>query len=175
MSNKTINNSAPQQQGPGYHINKIVKGVVGESSKIYEELLEIEDSENQNVRIMVLVELADMYGSIQRYLEKHFPDVTMEDLKQRSQDTNYCRTRVRKNISGTSKIIRKEIRAFQLAERQGILNKFSARNKLARVYGAMELYLRSNFPGIYFTDMTDADLRAMSIVTRRAFENGHRS
>ncbi|MBX9721521.1 MAG: hypothetical protein K2X81_09020, partial [Candidatus Obscuribacterales bacterium] len=94
MSNKAINNSAPQQQGPGYHINKIVKGVVGESSKIYEELQEIEDSENQNVRIMVLVELADMYGSIQRYLEKHFSDVTMEDLKQRSQDTNYCRKRI---------------------------------------------------------------------------------
>ena len=175
MSKETTKKSESQLQGPGYHISKIVKGVVGESSKIYEELLEIEDSENQGVRIMVLVELADMYGSIQRYLEKHFPAVTMEDLKQRSQSTNYCAKRIRKDISGTSKIIRKEIRAFQLAERRGSLNKVSARNKLARVYGAMELYLRSNYPGMYFTDMTFVDLQAMSRVTRRAFENGHRS
>ncbi|MBX9722744.1 MAG: hypothetical protein K2X81_15195 [Candidatus Obscuribacterales bacterium] len=170
---KTILVVAPQ--GPGYHIRKIVKGVIGESSKIYEELQELEDSEEQGVRLMALIELSDMYGTIQRYLEKHFPDVTMDDLKQRSENTNYCVKRTRQNIAGTSKIIRQEIRAFQLAERKGGMNSLSARTKLARVYGAMDLYLRSNYPGMYFTDLVVADLQAMSRVTRRAFENGHRS
>lgn len=68
----------------GYHIRKIKKGQIGEISKIKEEIEELEDAIDQNARIMALVELSDLYGSIQLYLEKHFPDIKMKDLEKMS-------------------------------------------------------------------------------------------
>lgn len=65
---------------PGYHLNSIVKGTVGELSKIREELDEATDAEAQGVKVMVLLELADMVGAIEMYLEKHFNGVTLSDL-----------------------------------------------------------------------------------------------
>lgn len=69
------------EPGPGYHINKIARGKLGELSKIQEELDEAKDAEQQGVRIMLLVELADMVGAIESYLDKHFPGMTLDDLK----------------------------------------------------------------------------------------------
>lgn len=65
----------------GYHKKIIKKGVLGECSKIREELEELEDAIEQNNKIMALVELSDLYGAIKLYLEKHHPSIEMEDLK----------------------------------------------------------------------------------------------
>ena len=62
----------------GYHIKKIKKGVLGELSKIREELEEAEDSQEQGVKIMLLVELSDMIGAIKAVAEKN--GSTLEDL-----------------------------------------------------------------------------------------------
>lgn len=64
----------------GYHINEITKGVVGELSKIYEEVEEVKDADEQGASVMVLLELSDLIGSVQLYLEKHHPSVCLEDL-----------------------------------------------------------------------------------------------
>jgi len=71
----------------GYHLYDIPKGEIGEISKIKEEILELEDANKQGCKIMALVELSDLYGSIELYLEKHFPDIKMEDLKKMSEVT----------------------------------------------------------------------------------------
>ena len=68
------------QKNKGYHLDSIEKGVNGELSKIQEELDELKDAEKQGVTVMQLVELSDLIGSIELYLEKHFPYVTLEDL-----------------------------------------------------------------------------------------------
>lgn len=65
----------------GYHITEIKKGINGESSKLLEEVMELIDAEQQECRIMALVELSDLVGAIELYLEKHHPDMTIEDLK----------------------------------------------------------------------------------------------
>ena len=65
----------------GYHITEIVKGDVGELSKILEEVHEAIDAEKQNCSLMVLLELSDVMGSIEMYLEKHHPNTSLEDLK----------------------------------------------------------------------------------------------
>jgi hypothetical protein len=65
---------------PGYHLNVIPKGEVGESSKILEEVLELQDAEAQGAKIMELVELSDLIGAVALYLEKHHPDTSIEDL-----------------------------------------------------------------------------------------------
>jgi hypothetical protein len=63
----------------GYHLTKFKKGVVGEISKIQEELDELKDAAGRN-KILELCELSDICAAIQRYLEKHHPTITMEDL-----------------------------------------------------------------------------------------------
>lgn len=65
---------------PGYHLKNISKGVLGELSKIREELDEAEDAEDQGSKVMLLVELSDLLGAVEGYLAKHMPDFTLQDL-----------------------------------------------------------------------------------------------
>ena len=65
----------------GYHKREIVaEGTLGELSKIVEELDELREAEEQSNKILMLCELADLYGAINLYLESKFPGFTMEDL-----------------------------------------------------------------------------------------------
>jgi hypothetical protein len=73
--------------GPGYHLADIPRGEVGESSKLLEEVLELQDAEAQECKVMALVELSDLIGAIALYLEKHHPDTSIEDLITMSQIT----------------------------------------------------------------------------------------
>jgi len=70
-------------EGPqyGYHITKIEKGVIGEASKIAEEVSEFMDAIQQNVQVMALVELADLLGAIEAWLQKYHPSITLDDLR----------------------------------------------------------------------------------------------
>lgn len=71
----------------GYHLRAIHRGAFGKLSKIREEVEEIADAEEQQVAIMVLVELSDLYGAIDGYLKANFPDMTMQDLADMSRVT----------------------------------------------------------------------------------------
>lgn len=75
------------EEKPGYHIKNIEKGILGESSKILEEVFELQDAEEQQVKIMQLVELSDLVGAIDMYLNKHFPDISFDDLVKMSKVT----------------------------------------------------------------------------------------
>lgn len=55
----------------GYHTVKIHRGVLGEISKIQEELDELKDAENQGVKILIACELSDLYGALRAYALKH--------------------------------------------------------------------------------------------------------
>lgn len=63
----------------GYHLTDIPKGKLGELSKLEEELAEIRDAEEQGSKIMVQVELADLYGAMEEYAATY--GLTMDDLK----------------------------------------------------------------------------------------------
>lgn len=76
-----------QDETHGYHIRPIAQGVLGELSKIQEELSEALDAEEQDCQVMVLVELSDVVGAIELYLEKHHPNLKLEDLQKMSQIT----------------------------------------------------------------------------------------
>lgn len=62
-----------------YHLKEIQKGVIGEISKIQEELDELKDAFGRN-KILELCELSDICSAIQLYLEKYHPEISMEDL-----------------------------------------------------------------------------------------------
>ena len=69
----------------GYHVNKIPKGIYGEISKIQEEIFEFIDAKEQNVKIMEMLELSDIYGALEAVAAKYA--LTMEDLKAMSDRT----------------------------------------------------------------------------------------
>lgn len=80
-------NMTEYPSGVGYHIKKPKKGVYGEFSKIEEEMKELEDALNQNAKIMALHELSDMLGAMKGFLEKYYPDFTIDDLEKMSDIT----------------------------------------------------------------------------------------
>lgn len=55
----------------GYHTVKIKKGALGETSKVQEELDELIDAEKQGVKILIAVELSDLYGALRAVAVKH--------------------------------------------------------------------------------------------------------
>lgn len=78
--NKAIENLLPSEFKPGYHLTPISKGKLGEVSKIVEEVTELQDASDQGIKVMVLAELADLYGAMDAYLNANFPGITMTDL-----------------------------------------------------------------------------------------------
>ncbi len=64
----------------GYHVTHIPKGILGELSKIEEEVAELADALAQGNKLMALQELSDMYGAIDSMLERRFVGFSMEDL-----------------------------------------------------------------------------------------------
>ncbi len=71
----------------GYHRRKIIRGVLGEASKIEEETQEFIDAVEQQCSIMALIELSDLYGAIESYLQKHHPTISFDDLQRMSDIT----------------------------------------------------------------------------------------
>lgn len=62
----------------GYHLTEIPKGVLGEFSKIEEEFLEALDALKQNNNVMLLIELSDLLGAIDAFVNRY--NLTLEDL-----------------------------------------------------------------------------------------------
>jgi len=71
----------PDTRPAGYHTTHIKKGVLGDISKIQEELSELIDAYLQGNKIMTLAEMADMYGAMEAFLAKNHPGITMEDIR----------------------------------------------------------------------------------------------
>lgn len=63
----------------GYHKRKIDKGVLGEFSKIQEEIEELQDAAEQENKVLILVELTDLIGAIQAYTETKY-NIGLNDL-----------------------------------------------------------------------------------------------
>ena len=64
---------------PGYHIAEIPKGELGQTSKIQEELDELKDAVAQGAKVMIGVELSDLYGALEAFAEKQ--GYSMDDLR----------------------------------------------------------------------------------------------
>jgi len=76
-----------EKSQPGYHINHIPKSKIGSLDKIFEELMECFDAEQQNDKIMLLVELSDLYGALESFMQFNFPSFSIDDLKNTSHTT----------------------------------------------------------------------------------------
>lgn len=68
-------------ENPGYHLEEIPRGEYGEISKILEEAAELKDAMKQGNKIMVLIELCDVIGAIDGYLDNYYGDkITIDHL-----------------------------------------------------------------------------------------------
>ena len=70
----------------GYHKNEIVKGVLGEFSKIQEEFDELLDAHQQEDKILQICELSDLIGAIEEYSLGKF-NLTLDDIVKFSNKT----------------------------------------------------------------------------------------
>lgn len=66
---------------PGYHETIIPKYKIGEVGKITEEYYEFMDAIKNKNKLMALIELSDLIGSIEHYLKEEFPGINMQDLE----------------------------------------------------------------------------------------------
>lgn len=55
----------------GYHKRDIKRGTLGFTSKIREELEELEDAVEQNNQILALCECADLIGAVEAFAVRH--------------------------------------------------------------------------------------------------------
>lgn len=62
------------------HKVPVVKGILGDLSKIQEELDELKDAVAQHNNIIIYTELADLYGAIEMFVNEHCPRITMMDI-----------------------------------------------------------------------------------------------
>lgn len=62
----------------GFHQARITKGVLGELSKVREELEEAEDAAAQGQKLMLLIELADIVGAVELVAQRN--GATLDDL-----------------------------------------------------------------------------------------------
>lgn len=83
-----------------YHKNKnIKKGTIGEFSKIEEEFEELKDAVDQDDKILILCEMADLLGAVELYLkENYYKGITLESCIEFSRKTqNAFKDGTRKN------------------------------------------------------------------------------
>lgn len=69
----------------GYHVADVSRGEYGKTSKIREELEELEDAVLQENKILAHVELSDLYGALEGVAESM--GLSMEDLRRMSDAT----------------------------------------------------------------------------------------
>lgn len=74
-----------EKRNIGYHLENIPKGEYGDISKVKEEVYEFIDARHQNIRIMEMMELSDIYGALEAVAIKY--NLTMDDLKSMSDCT----------------------------------------------------------------------------------------
>jgi len=79
FSGKSVSNTKDLTTFNGYHTTEIKKGEIGTISKIQEELDELKDAEKQNSKIMMMVELSDLYGALEEFCLAQ--KLTIEDLR----------------------------------------------------------------------------------------------
>jgi len=73
----------------GYHVAKIPEGEFGQFSKLQEEFAELTDAVAQGNKVMALIEMADLLGAMQGYLEQTYRGtVVLDDLLIMAEATN---------------------------------------------------------------------------------------
>jgi phosphoribosyl-ATP pyrophosphohydrolase len=66
-----------------YHVRKIDKGILGHWSKIQEEFDECLDAYEQENKILLLVELSDLLGAIDFFIQENYnQSISLQDLLQ---------------------------------------------------------------------------------------------
>lgn len=135
---------------PGYHINVIEKGVLGEFSKIKEEYLECMDAFEQFCVIMALVEMTDLLGAMRWYYGEQAMELYISDATSVAEDMD---TKIK-------------YPSFQ--------ESFTELEADPKNEWLVITFIRSIIGYLAEVNLRMEDLMTMNNITRRAFENGRR-
>lgn len=147
---------------PGYHLTDIERGELGELSKVREELYELLDAHIQKSRIMVSIELADTVGAFQAFLDRHLPGNDVAHLARISDSSAFVPSdwvsimylcHVLSHLENTMRLDGPDAQLRAAVNFLGGVESFSEKH----------------------VGMTMNDLVIFANITKRAFENGHRS
>lgn len=139
---------------PGYHLQNIPKGTLGEPSKIYEEFCEFLDAHSQKVSLMEMIELSDLLGASYFYIQKYF---SIDDWNQIYQ------------------------KIFEQYQSQKIIENFQFVNDFYQFYHHLDQiesfyrFFQSIQNYIQKYNFSLLDLWKMNLVTQRAFLEGERT
>lgn len=136
----------------GYHILNIEKGIPGEASKIIEEAFEFLDAENQQCKLMCLIELSDLLGALRLFFENK--KISFSSLQPLSYPLCFS-----ENILYTAKLL-----DDNLPDKDILI----ISQKLIEYISG---YVKHNFNN----SINYNDLITMSNITMRSFKNGYRS
>jgi kynurenine formamidase len=70
------------------HKREIPRGKTGEFSKITEEYHEALDAFEQGNIVMLLIEFSDLFGAVEKFLEKYHPSISIEQIVRQAKATN---------------------------------------------------------------------------------------
>lgn len=113
-----------------YHLTEIAKGVLGELSKIQEELDEVKDAEQQNNKIMIGCELSDLYGALEAYANKF--GLSMNDLSIMSEATKRAFDSGRRKDTKTNMSEVIEFKTIDDTKKDNII--YKCENVLTKIY-----------------------------------------
>jgi hypothetical protein len=147
---------------PGYHLVAIPRGALGELSKVQEELDELRDAMAQDSRVMATVELSDLVGALQAYLDTAAPGTKVSALMR-----HRAGARTAQIESGVA-TVQTQLDALKLVhagtQRQLVVP------AAAELVAALEEFMDVCLPGLALRDLV-----IFSNITKRAFYNGHRT
>lgn len=111
----------------GYHTRDIKRGVYGDFSKVVEEWEELLDARLQDGKILELVEIADLYGALEGYLEKRY-GMNMEDVAKMSRMTSSAFIEGKRVAPTPESVEPKRCSSCQIPEEDGDETFFSVRD-----------------------------------------------
>lgn len=156
---------------PGYHKFKIEKGVLGQLSKVQEELDEAVDAEYQECKIMIEVELSDLLGALKNYSQKNFK-LSLDDLYSLSFDEiendelGHHLLNIRKGADGELSKIQEYLDKAKESEESGSLS-------IMPIYLSLILLATKKYADKHL-QRSLSDLKIMQEITERAFKSGRR-
>lgn len=166
----------------GYHTTYIKRGKLGAFSKVEEEFYEFVDSQNQDAKIMGLIELSDLIGALHVYLEKHFdldlhkqvlPKIKLKNEEKsegKHKNHQYLYLQIANSFDSLKeKININSLDSFEVQTELTIEESFKLIQKPLYIFLFSVAYYLSHF------NLSFKDVSIMSNITKRVFESGERT
>lgn len=169
----------------GYHTTYIKRGKLEAFSKVEEEFYEFVDAQNQDAKIMGLIELSDLIGALHVYLKTHFdldlhkqvlPKIKLkneEKIEGKHKNHQYLYLQIANSFDALKEKINVHNLDMPVSLENSLTNKetmelFKLIQKPLYIFLFSIAYYLSHF------NLSFKDVSIMANITKRVFEAGER-